>query len=62
MSGLETHPGNVNTVVLMNPSVMKQRVPNGEVPTVEEFAAASPAVRALPIPRIEAVDGRVQIN
>ncbi|ATI31297.1 hypothetical protein CPI83_04035 [Rhodococcus sp. H-CA8f] len=62
MFGLETHPGNMNTVVIMDPSVMKPRIPNGEVPTVEEFVTAPPAVRALPIPRIEAVDGRIQIN
>ncbi|MDJ0105667.1 hypothetical protein QM646_04580 [Rhodococcus erythropolis] len=52
----------MNTVVIMDPSVMKPRIPNGEVPTVEEFVTAPPAVRALPIPRIEAVDGRIQIN
>ncbi|MHA6742510.1 hypothetical protein [Rhodococcus erythropolis] len=46
----------------MNPSVIKPRIPNGEVPTVEEFVTAPPAVRALPIPRIEAADGRIQIN
>jgi (+)-trans-carveol dehydrogenase len=50
------HPTQVDTDMIMNEETMKLFVPDNPHPTREEFAVASQAVNALPIPWVEPID------
>lgn len=50
------HPTQVDTPMIMNEGTYKLFAPHKENPTREDFAPASQATNALPIPWVEAVD------
>jgi len=50
------HPTQVDTPMIMNAATYKLFLPDVENPTREDFAPASQAMNALPIPWVEAVD------
>lgn len=50
------HPTQVNTPMIMNDTIIRLFRPDIENPTVEDFAVASQAMNALPIPWVEPVD------
>ena len=50
------HPTQVNTPMIMNDMIMRLFRPDVENPTIDDFAVASQATNALPIPWVESVD------
>ncbi len=50
------HPTQVDTPMIMNETIMRLFRPDKENPTLEDFAEASMAMNALPIPWVEPVD------
>lgn len=50
------HPTQVDTDMIMNEATFRLFIPDAEHPTREDFAPASQAMNALPIPWVESVD------
>ena len=50
------HPSQVDTDMLMNEPTWRMFAPDKESPTVEDFAAVSQAMNALPVPWVNASD------